>query len=220
VIAPSPNPSASTVDAGEFGTWVEAMTAMLRGGPGLDVPCGACVGCCSSSWPIALRAEDAEIAAALPPALLIDPPGAPEGVRYMGYRSDGTCPMLEAGRCSVYARRPATCRDFDCRLFAATGLPSAGRGKPLIDARIAAWRFRYATPEEAATHVAMRAATRFIVGRARTVPGIRWPDSPVSVAGLAFKSWRVFLDPEAGELDARLLADRILEAARAFDASH
>ncbi|HEU4653630.1 MAG TPA: hypothetical protein VFS47_06565, partial [Steroidobacteraceae bacterium] len=48
-----------SVEAGNFGTWLQAMRASLRGEAGTDVPCGDCVGCCVSGYPVPIRPEDA-----------------------------------------------------------------------------------------------------------------------------------------------------------------
>jgi len=207
------------VDAGDFRQWLEAMSASLRGGPGLDVPCGDCVGCCSAAWPIALRAADAKLVGQLPPDYLHEVPDAPVGIRYMGYRADGTCPMLLNARCTVYEHRPQTCRDFDCRLFAAAGLASAGPGKTPVDRRIGAWRFRYATREDEKTHRAIKATADFITGPGRTVATIRLPTSPIAIAGIALKAHRVFLEERTDQLSVETIARRIVEEAKAFDAA-
>ena len=205
------------VDAGDFGQWVRSMTASLLGESGNDVPCGDCVGCCSSSWPIALRPSDAKVVAHIPVEWLIDPDNAPSGLRYMGYREDGTCPMLQSGRCSVYSDRPQTCRDFDCRLFTATGIHSAGDDKPLINARIARWRFSYATPADEAVHQAMRSAVAFLNHPTTRALAPRLPTSPIALAGLAFKAHRVFLDPTHETLAVADCLQQVIAATRSFD---
>ena len=208
-----------TKDAGEFGAWRSAMAASLRGNAGTDVPCGDCVGCCSSSWPVALRAEDDNLREAIPAEFLLNVPNAPPGVRYLGYRADGTCPLLTHHRCTVYARRPQTCRDFDCRLFAAAGIDSAGPGKPLIDQRIKAWRFRYAHADDERTHHAMRATAAFLVAAIEHMPSLRLPRSAVAIAGIAFKAHAVFLNNAHHDLSVEALAHQVLAAAGAFDRS-
>jgi Fe-S-cluster containining protein len=183
------------LDAGDFGTWLQQTQAVLRGGTaGTDVPCGDCVGCCSSHWPVALRAEDEALVPLVPAWLLLEPEDAPEGLRYMGYREDGTCPMLVKRRCRVYAQRPQTCRDFDCRIFTAAGIASAGADKPLINERLSAWRFSYASAEDLAVHEAIQAAAAFLQGEAREVPGFHFPVAPIAIAGLALKAHTVFYD--------------------------
>ena len=211
------SPRDAAVDAGEFGHWVRQMSASLRGDTGSDVPCGDCVGCCSSSWPIALRARDAAVTARIPAQWLLEPEDAPPGLRYLGFRPDGTCPMLESGRCSVYADRPQTCRDFDCRIFAAAGIASAGDNKPLINARIVQWRFSYATASEKTLHEAMRQVATFLVEPETRRIAPRLPTSPIALAGLAFKAHRVFLDPAHSQWTTEACLQRVIAAARAFD---
>lgn len=207
-----------TLDAGDFATWLRQMQLVLRGGSaGTDVPCGDCVGCCSSHWPVALRAEDEALVPLVPAWLLLEPEDAPEGLRYMGYREDGTCPLLVKRQCRVYAQRPQTCRDFDCRIFTAAGIASAGKDKPLIDERLQAWRFRYACAEDLAVHEAIQATAAFLQGPAREVPGFHFPDAPIAIAGLALKAHTVFLDGTAKTRAAEELARAVVDAARNFD---
>ncbi len=60
----------------------------------------------------------------------------------MGFDAHGRCPMLQNGRCAIYPHRPQTCRDYDCRIFAATGIDAGGKEKAAVNARAARWRFR------------------------------------------------------------------------------
>jgi Fe-S-cluster containining protein len=210
--------STAALDAGDFGIWLRQMQAVLRGdSAGTEVPCGDCVGCCSSHWPVALRAEDEAIVPLVPAWLLLEPEDAPEGVRYMGYREDGTCPMLAKRQCRVYARRPQTCRDFDCRVFTAAGLASAGPDKPLIDERVRRWRFSHASAADLAAHEAVKAAAAFLRGPARDLPGYRFPTSPIAIAGLALKAHEAFLEGRAEGRSAAEMAQAVVEAARQFE---
>ena len=205
------------IDAGDFGTWLQQIQAVLRGGTeGTDVPCGDCVGCCSSHWPVALRAEDEALVPLVPASLLLEPEDAPEGLRYMGYREDGTCPMLVKRQCRVYAQRPQTCRDFDCRIFTAAGIASAGADKPLINERLSVWHFSYASAEDLAVHQAIQATAAFLQGEAREVPGFHFPVAPIAIAGLALKAHPVFLNGNAEGRTAAELARAVVDAARGF----
>jgi hypothetical protein len=90
----------STVAAGEFGEWVASMRAVLRGERDAPVPCGDCVGCCISSYPIPLRPTD-RVALERVPVEHLHMPVAHGGLARMGFRADGTCPMLGAGACTI-----------------------------------------------------------------------------------------------------------------------
>ncbi len=209
---------AQTVAAGDLGRWVADMAAVLRGTAGAEVPCGACVGCCSSRWPVALRDGDAAAAAKFPPQSIVAPANAPTGLRYAVPLEDGRCTMLCGKQCSIYPIRPQTCRDFDCRLFAATGIDAAGEDKPLINERIQAWRFSYASPADEERHEALRAAARFLQ-KALLHPGSpRLPSSPVAIAGLAFKAHPVFLQETSRDMPFEALLQQVLAEIRRFDA--
>lgn len=141
----------------------------------------------------------------------------PEGDRMMGYREDGTCPMLSAGQCTIYSDRPQTCRDYDCRIFAAAGIDAGGSDKHVINRRVRAWRFAYSTEQERLTHDAVRSAASFIQQRKNSFPGGRAPTAPTGIAVLAVKAYSVFLDPHVGEKTDEQIAKSIVEASRAFD---
>jgi len=47
---------------------------------------------------------------------------SPDGELVLQRRWDGACVHLGEQGCTVYEQRPAVCRTFDCRVFAAMGL--------------------------------------------------------------------------------------------------
>jgi Fe-S-cluster containining protein len=206
------------VAAGPFGPWLQDIRASLRGTGGTDVPCGSCVGCCVSSYFIPIRPEDKAARERISPELLVSAPGMAAGHRMMGYRQDGTCPMLQSGRCSIYEHRPQTCRDYDCRIFAAAGIDAGGSDKHVINRRVRAWRFTYSSERERRTHEAVRAAATFIRNHRESFPGGRAPTAPTGIAVLAVKAFSVFLDPAVSAKSPSDTARAIVEASRAFDA--
>ena len=129
----------------------------------------------------------------IPARLLVRAPGRPRGHRLLGFAEDGSCPMFAAGACSIYARRPRTCRDYDCRMFAAAGF-DAGDGKDVINERVAAWVFTYESERERRAHDAIRAAAAFIRERRDSFPGGAAPRRRADIAVLALKVYTVFLD--------------------------
>lgn len=120
-------------------------------------------------------------------------------------------------QCRVYAQRPQTCRDFDCRIFTAAGIASAGKDKPLIDERVRLWRFGYASAEDFAVHEAIQATAAFLQGEAREIPGFHFPVAPIAIAGLALKAHPVFLNGNAEAKTAPELARAVVDAARKFE---
>jgi uncharacterized protein len=204
------------VPAGNFSDWLARMRASLLGDVGTDVPCGSCVGCCVSSYHIPIRPEDAAAREVIPTKLLVAAPGQSEGHLMMGYMDDGTCPMLRAGQCSIYDRRPQTCRDYDCRIFAAAGI-DAGPGKPVINQRISEWRFSYPSEADRRAHEAVLAAANFIRNKRESFPGGRAPTAPTGIAVLAVKTYTVFVQERMGRSDEET-AKAIIQASREFDA--
>jgi hypothetical protein len=170
-----------------------------------------------SSYSILVRPEDKQALNAIPTGLLKNAPSLGPGIKAMGYLPNGKCPMLSAGKCSIYAARPQTCRDYDCRIFAAAGL-EAGVDKVVINRRVRAWRFTYPTDADKLAHNAVRAAAAFIKDNKASFQG-RVPTAPSGIAVLAIKAFSVFLAPDVGKQSERDIASAIIDTSREFDAS-
>jgi uncharacterized protein len=208
-------PAPAPVDAGPFGAWLTAARASLRGeGHGLDVPCGECVGCCTSSLFVHIAPGETDTLAMIPARLLVRAPGRPRGHMLLGFAEDGSCPMLKERACSIYARRPRTCRDYDCRMFAAADL-DAGGDAPVINQRVRNWVFSYESEAARRDHDAVRAAAAFLREHRASFPGGAAPSAPADVAVLALKVYPVFLEASSRTADEIVAA--IVEASRAFD---
>jgi uncharacterized protein len=182
------------IPAGAFGEWLSKARASLLGDCGADVLCGDCTGCCTSGYSVQLRPEDARARAAIPAEFVSRAPGFPSGHLTMRPLPDGTCPMLREGKCSIYAQRPQTCRDFDCRIFAAAGVDAGGAEKAAINRRVRQWQFTYPSETDKLAHDAVMAAASFI----RNHPGCFTrpvPSAPMGIAVLAIKCYALFLDP-------------------------
>jgi hypothetical protein len=72
----------------------------------------------------------------------------------MGYDENGHCPMLVDGACSIYEHRPRTCRTYDCRVFAASGVELEGPARSAIRAQVGRWQFQL---PERIDHLQLRA---------------------------------------------------------------
>jgi uncharacterized protein len=206
------------VAAGPFGEWLVQTRAFLRGDGGADVPCGDCVGCCVSSYYIPIRPTDAPARAKIPANLLIVALGQPSGHAMLGYSAEGVCHMLSAGKCSIYQQRPQTCRDYDCRIFAAAGIDAGNADKEVINRRVREWRFTYATAADQQAHSAVQAAASFIRDHGASFPGGRAPTAPTGIAVLAIKAYAIFVDERVNAKSAAEIAAAIIEASREFDA--
>jgi uncharacterized protein len=209
---------ADTIAAGAFTTWLTEAREVLLGNHGSDVPCGDCVGCCISAYFIPIRPQDEAALAHIPAEFLVTAPGQPSGHRMMGYGADGACPMLVSRQCSIYAHRPQTCRDYDCRIFAAAGIDAGGADKSVINDRVRAWRFSYASDADRRSHEAVKAAATFIQSHRADFPGGRAPTAPTGIAVLALKVYALFLDPRLHERSNAEIALAIIKASGSFDA--
>ena len=127
--------------AGPLSAWLDGMQRALRDGDAADVPCGDCTACCTSSQFVHIAPDETDTLASIPVALLFPAPGAPPGHVVLGYDEHGRCPMLVDARCSIYEHRPRTCRTYDCRIFAATGVEVDEPALVDIGRRARRWRF-------------------------------------------------------------------------------
>jgi uncharacterized protein len=207
--------------AGDFADWLDRMRRALRERTGMDVPCGTCRACCTSSHFVQIGPDETETLAAIPPELHFPAPGLPAGHRVMGYDARGHCPMLIDGDCSIYAHRPRTCRTYDCRVFGAAGI-AADRTE--ISERARRWRFSHPTRADDDRQRAVQAAARFLQANAACFPGGVVPDNPTPLALLAVEVHELFLAergraaaPGHAAGDAELAA-RVREAIEKFGA--
>ena len=189
------------------------MRGALAGGPGMQVACGNCVGCCTSHYYIKVRPQETAALRRIGPANLQPAPGEAAGTWLMGYDEHGHCPMFRDGGCSIYTDRPDTCRTYDCRIFTAAGM-NAGDGRTEINQRIGRWRFEYASEAARQQHGAVTAAANFLRQHPVRFPGGHIPSRPGDVAVLAVKAYEVFLRPPASDAE---VAAGIVEACRKFD---
>jgi uncharacterized protein len=181
--------------AGEFSSWLRSTRITLLEDSGADVPCGGCTACCTSSYFIHVGPDETRTLARIPGELLFAAPDLPKGNVLMGYDGNGRCPMLTDGACSIYEQRPLTCRNYDCRVYAAAGIDA---DRDLISRRARRWAFGYPAGEDREQHAAVRAAARFVREHAECFPGGAVPGDPAQVAILAIKVYEIFLGHGGG----------------------
>jgi len=209
-----------SIDAGDFGTWLTQVQRSFSGTEGTVVPCGNCLGCCTSFQFIHVHPHDTRTFSVIPKNLLVKAPGLADGNMVLGFSSDGYCPMLLNNTCSIYENRPQTCLDYDCRVFAAAGLDAGGQEKERINKRVRAWRFTYSTECDLDAHTAIKAAARFIQDQRASFPGGRAPTAPGDIAVLAIKVYSVFLAPKAAIYAPAEIATAIIRASQEFEITH
>jgi len=146
------------LDAGRFSAWLDMILRVTRKGGTSDVPCGSCTACCTSSQFIHIAPDEVETLGEIPRDVLFPAPRLPVGHVLMGYDENGHCPMLIDGVCSIYENRPRTCRTYDCRVFAATGLELDDPTKSAINDQVRRWQFQLADSVDQAELEAVRSA--------------------------------------------------------------
>lgn len=91
------------------------LAAWWRGDAG-PVPCDGCTACCHyAGIPVDPKRDRRRL-----PHLLTERNA--DGELVLCRRADGACIHLGVQGCTVYEHRPAVCRSFDCRAFAAMGI--------------------------------------------------------------------------------------------------
>jgi uncharacterized protein len=204
--------SLSTLDAGDFSVWVTDMRSAIEGASGSRVPCDDCTACCRSSQFVHIGPEETDSLDHIPNELLFPAPGWPKGHVLMGYNEHGQCPMLIDDRCSIYEHRPGTCRTYDCRIFAASGLTITEKDKVLIRRQAERWRFSYPSGDDESRHAAGRAAGQFLVDHADDLPPELAPVNTTQRAVLAFRIHELFLGDTLPEVAAVVASLRTLRS--------
>jgi Fe-S-cluster containining protein len=143
---------------------------------------------------ILIKPEETQTIRQIAPALLFPAPGLPKGHVVMGYSDKGHCPMLIDDKCSIYDHRPQTCRDYDCRVFAATGVAVDPRIQAEIANRVKAWAFGYESEESRGEHRNVMAAAAFLRNNGDLFPQGSIPGYPVQLAVLAVRIYRLFAE--------------------------
>jgi len=184
--------------AGQFSTWLyDFLRAQQGNGDGtVNVPCDTCTACCTSAQFIHIGPDETDALSHIPPALIFPAPGRPPGHVLMGYDQHGHCPMFVDGGCSIYEHRPRTCRTYDCRALAATGLELDDEAKSAILERTRQWRFAFTDRRDHQLHAAVEAATTFLQEHARELPAGGVPSQPTQLAFLALTIHHLFIGPD------------------------
>lgn len=181
--------------AGSLSAWVDGLADALAGRADSDVACGSCTACCRASQFIHIGPTERDALAHIPAALRFPAPGLPKGHVLLGYDREGRCPMLVEGGCSVYEHRPRTCRTYDCRVFAATGIIADNSA---IAAQAARWRFSINSARDEALQQAIAAAARWCSAHREELPApARASDTQLAV--LSVELHRCFIDHQDGQ---------------------
>jgi Fe-S-cluster containining protein len=167
---------------------------------------------------IHIKPKETQTLRRIPRALLFPAPGRPKGHVLMGYNDKGQCPMLIYDQCSIYEDRPQTCRDYDCRIFAATGISVDQQTQPEIAQRVQEWVFNFESIESREEDRILKEAAAFLGKNRELFPPWSIPNNPVQLAVLAVEIYRLFSDltaemrQDASGLSDAAIADAILIA--------
>ena len=210
------------ISTDRFSSWLRRTRQAQRTAEGASVPCGECKACCTSSYFIHISPDETATLAKIPKEFRFAAPGLPTGHVLLGYDKNGHCPMFIDNQCSIYDYRPQTCRNYDCRIFPATGLPPEG-DKPLIAQQAVRWKFDLSTIQDHKHFSAVQAAAKFLQEHAEAFPPGFVPKNSTQQAMLAIKVYEVFLTLTAesanGELTTRQheIVEAILAAYKRFE---
>jgi len=133
----------------------------------------------------------------------------------MGYNDLGHCPMFVDGGCSIYNDRPQTCREYDCRIFAATGLEIVD--KPKVADQTRRWEFETPTNLEVVRQEAVHTCSEFLRAHAHNLPAGSVPKDETHLAVLAIRLHGLFMNIEVGAErcvvpDIDVVADALIES--------
>jgi Fe-S-cluster containining protein len=156
---------------------------------------------------IHIQPDETQTIRRIPRALLFPALGLPKGHMLMGYRDDGSCPMLVDNECSIYEDRPQTCRDYDCRIFRATAVP-VDPAQTEIANRVKAWAFEFESDESREEQRMVKKAAAFLRKNTGLFPHRSIPSYPVQLAVLAIRIYRLF----GGKRTDAFIANAILGA--------
>jgi uncharacterized protein len=199
-----------SLPAGNFSRWLQRTKNVMRlPVVAADVPCGTCQGCCRASYFIHIRGDEKDTLARIPSKLRFAAPGLPKGHVVMGYNERGECPMLIDDACSIYEHRPQTCRDYDCRVLAATGIALDGQAQRLIAERVAQWKFKYENSRAQIQQAAIRRAARFLQKHRAKFPPDALPANANQLASYALRVYPIFMP---GQLVTKRSVASIVEA--------
>jgi hypothetical protein len=101
--------------------------------------------------------------------------------------------MLIGNTCSIYRNRPTTCRIFDCRVLAASGLTGEDDENNPIFQQARRWQFNYPTKRDRNLFSAIQAAAAFLRRHPECIQKNLVPMDAIQISIAAIKVYDVFL---------------------------
>jgi uncharacterized protein len=81
------------------------------------VPCGVCTLCCRSGEAIVLHPEDGDVIENYETEVVWHPLTKDRAISILKQKPNGDCIYVGPFGCTIHAKRPLICREFDCRGF-------------------------------------------------------------------------------------------------------
>lgn len=185
-----------------FTSWLNDFIKTLEGKKQGYVPCGDCVGCCTSSYFIHIKPTDQKSLKHIPRELMFPAPGLPKGNYLLGYDENGHCPMFKEGLCSIYDYRPETCRQYDCRVYPATGIFPDDK-KSQIYKKARGWTFDITSSNDLDVFNAVQKASTFLMKYQCLFPKCFYPRNAPQQAVLAIRIHPDFIDVDDVEIQKK-----------------
>ena len=207
----------SILHAGRFSTWLRNTRISLVEGRSVAVPCGECDVCCKSFQFIHINPKEIRTINRIPKKLLFPAPFLPEGNMILGYDENGRCPMFLHDKCSIYRDRPATCRSFDCRVLAASGVEADEKNYKGIMQQVRRWQFSFSADRDRELYSAVRAASEFLTMHRKLFPDNWVPRNSIQLAVLSIIVCDVFLKVNGRAGRNSDIVKRILTAYKKFE---
>lgn len=188
----------------KFTLWLNDFIKALKGLNNGEVPCGDCVGCCTSSYFIHLKPTDIKSFKHIPEELMFPAPGLPEGNYILGYNEKGHCPMFDKGKCSIYEFRPETCRQYDCRVFPATGIFPEDKNSQIYR-KAKKWKFDTSSSEDQKLFQAAQKASKYLTTYGKLFPDKFLPANAPQLAVFAIRIHSEFINMDMDEFDKKAI---------------
>ncbi len=199
------------IDAGEFSIWLSDFRHSLLSHTPMDVPCGNCNACCISSMFVQIDDSETDTLCQISQDLFIKNAA---GAKILGHDHSGRCVMYSGEFCTIYKYRPLACRQFDCRIYAASGLNPIAQSKDKISQQVRQWSFSYDSNESRQKHQAVKRTAQFIQDFPEHFPGGRTPTEAIQIALVTIKSYKAILQ---GTSDSKLVAKKIVQMNEDFE---
>ena len=202
--------------AGRFSTWLRDIRKALAENLGMNVPCIECDACCRSSKFIHIMPDETRTIRRIPKELLFPTPLLPKDHLVLGYNKQGRCPMSDGNKCSIYKFRPSTCRGFDCRILAATGIAIKGTDPIALQAQ--RWEFSFPTKSDRNRFSAVHAATSYLAKHPDCIQDNLVSKDDIRLAVLAIKVYDAFLNYDDSQtIRDSDIAKNVLESYNKFE---